>query len=162
MTPCPHRLHPIALVSLVSFALLGPAATAAGHADVEDSGFRRSTNGVVTVHIQHGCSAENAKASAVDRVAVLVPKSFPRAVPQAIAGWQATSTTTADGRRLEWRRVKQRSAVQSFRISVRFPAKAGVYGLPTVQYCDKASLAWIERPAGGEEPEHPLPTVTVT
>jgi hypothetical protein len=53
------------------------------------------------------------------------------------------------------------STAQDFRIKVRFPAKAGVYGLPTVQYCGTSSIAWIEKDVGGAEPEHPLPTVTV-
>ena len=62
---------------------------------------------------------------------------------------------------MEWKRVARKSTAKDFGIRVRFPANAGVYGLPTVQYCGKASIAWIEKPVDGEEPEHPLPTVTV-
>ena len=152
-----HR--PLLLASLAMFATAG---IASGHADVEDSGFKRNSNGAVTVHIQHGCGAENAAASAVDRVVVLVPKSFSAATPRPVTGWRATMRMTTEGHRLEWKRVARKSTAKDFGIRVRFPAKAGVYGLPTVQYCGKASIAWIEKPVGGDEPEHPLPTVTVT
>lgn len=147
---------------LASLAVLATAGIASGHADVDDSGFKRNTTGTVTVHIQHGCGAENAAASAVDRVVVLVPRSFATATPRAVKGWQATMSMTGEGHRLEWRRIARKSIAKNFGIRVRFPAKAGTYGLPTVQYCGKASIAWIEKPVGGDEPEHPLPTVTVT
>jgi uncharacterized protein YcnI len=158
MIPSSHLRLSLALAAL---ALLGVTASASGHADVEGSGFQRNTTGTVTVHIQHGCSAENIKAGAVDRVVVLVPKAFPSAKPKSTTGWHATAKMTSEGRRLEWHRMNRASTAKDFRISVRFPAKAGVYGLPTVQYCGASSIAWIEKAVGGEEPEHPLPTVTV-
>jgi uncharacterized protein YcnI len=149
------------LLMLAFLAVLATAGSAHGHAEVEDSGFRRNAAGTVIVHIQHGCGAESAAAGAVDRVVVLVPRIFPSARPTSVSGWQAASKLTPDGHRLEWRRVARRSTVQDFGIRVRFPAKAGVYGLPTVQYCGTSSIAWIQRPAAGADAEHPLPTVTV-
>jgi uncharacterized protein YcnI len=158
MTTLPNLRRPLMVAAL---ALLTTAGIAHGHADVEDSGFKRNSKGALTVHIEHGCAAENAAASAVDRVVVLVPNSFPTATPKSVKGWRATMTMTAEGHRLEWKRVARKSTAKDFGIRVRFPAKAGVYGLPTVQYCGKTSIAWIEKPVDGEEPEHPLPTVTV-
>jgi len=147
---------------IAALALLAMTGTAQGHADVEDSGFKRNSVGTVKVHIQHGCTAEDAATTSVDRVVVLVPKSFPAATPKRVAGWHATTKMTSEGRRVEWHRMAIKSAAKDFGINVRFPAKAGVYGLPTVQYCGTSSIAWIEKAVGGEEPEHPLPTVTVT
>jgi uncharacterized protein YcnI len=158
MTTLPSLRRPLMVAAL---ALLTTAGIAHGHADVEDSGFKRNSKGAVTVHIEHGCGAENAAASAVDRVVVLVPNSFSTATPKSVKGWRATMTMTAEGHRMEWKRVARKSTAKDFGIRVRFPANAGVYGLPTVQYCGKASIAWIEKPVDGEEPEHPLPTVTV-
>ena len=154
----PNLRRPLLVAAL---ALLTTAGVAQGHAEVEDSGFKRKTVGTVKVNIQHGCSAENTKAGAVDRVVVLVPKAFPSAKPKSTRGWHATAKMTSEGRRLEWHRMDRTSTAKNFRISVRFPAKAGVYGLPTVQYCGASSIAWIEKAVGGEGPEHPLPTVTV-
>ena len=158
MTTLPSLRRPLMVAAL---ALLTTAGIAHGHADVDDSGFKRNSKGAVTVHIEHGCGAENAAASAVDRVVVLVPNSFPTATPKSVKGWRSTMTMTAEGHRMEWKRVARKSTAKDFGIRVRFPANAGVYGLPTVQYCGKASIAWIEKPVDGEEPEHPLPTVTV-
>jgi uncharacterized protein YcnI len=158
MTTIPNLRRPLMMAAL---ALLTTAGIAHGHADVEDRGFKRNSKGALTVHIEHGCAAENAAASAVDRVVVLVPNSFSTATPKSVKGWRATMTMTAEGHRLEWKRVARKSTAKDFGIRVRFPAKAGVYGLPTVQYCGKTSIAWIEKPVDGEEPEHPLPTVTV-
>jgi uncharacterized protein YcnI len=158
MTTLPSLRRPLMVAAL---ALLTTAGIAHGHADVDDSGFKRNSKGAVTVHIEHGCGAENAAASAVDRVVVLVPNSFSTATPKSVKGWRATMTMTAEGHRMEWKRVARKSTAKDFGIRVRFPANAGVYGLPTVQYCGKASIAWIEKPVDGEEPEHPLPTVTV-
>jgi hypothetical protein len=158
MTTIPNLRRPLMMAAL---ALLTTAGIAHGHADVEDSGFKRNSVGTVKVHIQHGCTAEGAAASTVDRVAVLVPKSFPSATPKRVVGWHAETKMTSEGRRLEWHRMARTSTAQDFRIKVRFPAKAGVYGLPTVQYCGTSSIAWIEKDVGGAEPEHPLPTVTV-
>jgi len=158
MTTLPNLRRPLMVAAL---ALLTTAGIAHGHADVEDSGFKRNSKGAVTVHIEHGCGSENAAASAVDRVVVLVPNSFSTATPKSVKGWRATMTMTAEGHRMEWKRVARKSTAKDFGIRVRFPANAGVYGLPTVQYCGKASIAWIEKSVDGEEPEHPLPTVTV-
>ena len=158
MKSIPNLRRPLLVVAL---ALLTTAGVAQGHAEVEDSGFKRNTVGTVKVHIQHGCIGEGTAATAVDRVVVLVPKAFPSAKPKSTAGWHATAKMTSEGRRLEWHRMNRTSTAKDFRISVRFPAKAGVYGLPTVQYCGASSIAWIEKAVGGEEPEHPLPTVTV-
>ena len=159
MTTIPNLRRPLLVAAL---ALLTTTGVAYGHADVEDSGFKRNSIGTVKVHIEHGCTAEDAATAAVDRVVVLVPKSFPSATPKRVAGWHATTKMTSEGRRVEWHRMAIKSAAKEFGINVRFPAKAGVYGLPTVQYCGTSSIAWIEKAVVGEEPEHPLPTVTVT
>lgn len=154
----PNLRRPLMVAAL---ALLTTAGVAQGHAEVEDTGFKRNGVGTVKVHVQHGCTAESAAATAVDRVVVLVPKAFPSATPKRVTGWHAATKKTPEGRRIEWHRMDRASTAKDFRINVRFPAKAGVYGLPTVQYCGASSIAWIEKAVGGEEPEHPLPTVTV-
>ncbi len=146
---------------IAALALLATTSAAYGHAHADDTGFKRNAKGTVMVHIEHGCGAENDAAAAVDRVVVLVPKGFPAAAPKRVNGWQASSKLTAEGHRLEWQRTAPKSTAGKFRMAVRFPSKAGVYGLPTVQYCGTSSIAWIEKAVGGEEPEHPLPTVTV-
>jgi uncharacterized protein YcnI len=154
-------LNPLRSLPIVAVALLATTGAAYGHVHAEDTGFKRNSKGTVMVYIEHGCGAENDTAAAVDHVVVLVPKGFAAAAPKRVNGWQASSKLTAEGHRVEWKRTVPRSTARQFRIAVRFPAKAGVYGLPTVQSCGASSIAWIEKAVGGEEPEHPLPTVTV-
>ncbi len=146
---------------IAALALCATTGVAYGHAHPDDVGFKRNAKGTVMVHIEHGCGAEDDAASAVDRVVMLVPKGFTAVTPKRVKGWQASSKRTAEGQRLEWQRTAPTSTAGEFRFAVRFPAKAGVYGLPTVQYCGESSIAWIEKSVGGQEPEHPLPTVTV-
>ena len=146
---------------IAALALFATTGAAYGHAHADDTGFKRSAKGSVMIHIEHGCAAENDAAAAVDSVVVLVPKSFAAVAPKRVKGWQASSKRIAEGHRVEWKRTVPTSTAGEFRIAVRFPAKAGVYGLPTVQYCGTSSIAWIEKDVGGAEPEHPLPTVTV-
>ena len=51
MKSIPNLRRPLMVAAL---ALLTTAGVAQGHADVEDSGFKRNTAGTVKVHIQHG------------------------------------------------------------------------------------------------------------
>jgi uncharacterized protein YcnI len=71
MKSIPNLRRPLLVAAL---ALLTTAGVAQGHAEVEDSGFKRNTVGTVKVHIQHGCIGEGTAATAADRVVVLVPR----------------------------------------------------------------------------------------
>lgn len=149
--------------SLVCSALLLClfATTAAGHAEIDAASFAPGTRGTVTIHIPHGCSSETGAVADTTRVSALVPRGFTAVRPRSPRGWTVRLTTMGQGQRVEWTRTVKRSGVLDFTLSVRFPTRVGTFALPTVQYCGKRSVAWIERSVAGEEPDHPAPLVVV-
>lgn len=154
-----HRL-PICLVAVA--ALLVGAAGASAHADVTSSNARHSAKTRLTVVIEHGCSAEGASVDAVDRVALQVPGVFASVSPVTIPGWRASMTMSGAAHRITWTRTGATSFAGRLSLTAVNPAKPGTYPLPVVEYCGKASIAWIQKPVGGVEPEHPLPVLKVT
>lgn len=141
-------------------ALLAAVPTAAhAHADADGAqGARPGSTGTVPIAIAHGCGGESGALRKVDRVAVLVPRSFTAVRPLAARGWSASASRVGDGTRVEWRATAGGALSPRFRIAVRFPTASGTYPLPTVQYCGRDSIAWIQRGAGAERP---APTVAV-
>lgn len=153
-------MHRLTLTIAAIAALLAVAATAQAHADVADSTAARGAKARLTVSIEHGCGAEGASVDAVDRVAIQLPRAFGRPTPLALPGW--SSTVTGGGPyRVVWTRGAAKAFAGALRLATRNPAKAGAYAIPTVQYCGGASIAWIERTAGGVEPDHPVPIVEI-
>lgn len=139
----------------VALILLASAVPAAAHAHADANGAqgaRPGSTGTVPIAIAHGCGGERGALAKVDRVAVLVPRSFTAVRPLAERGWTASARRTGDGTRVEWRATAGGALTPRFRIAVRYPTTSGTYPLPTVQYCGRDSIAWIQRGAGAERP----------
>jgi uncharacterized protein len=73
-------------------------------------------------------------------------------------GVKSITWTATDGKGID---VGQ---FQQFKVSVGLPAEGDQLVLPTVQTYSKGDpVTWVQvTPAGGPEPEHPAPTVTLT
>ena len=149
-----------ALISCAWLLVVVPA-SGFGHAEVKPAASAPGSRGTVTIQIPHGCSGETGAVADTTRISTHVPRGFTALRPRSPRGWRVRVTAVSGGQRVEWTRTAARSTVLDFPIGVRFPMRAGAFAFPTVQYCGKRSVAWIERSVGGEEPEYPVPTFVV-
>lgn len=154
-------------VSLAGALLLGVAVPAWGHATVQKYGSTPTADGygAFWVRIGHGCEADNGDMADTNRVVVILPGAFQSAKPQQIAGWRSSVTQLKKGYRLQWVATGaplSTDAFQDFGISVKYPATAGTYNVPTVQHCGDLTTAWVEHASGGIEPDFPVPTIKVS
>lgn len=164
------------LIAAGSLAVLfGMWATPAS-AHVDPDPFEAPAGSEQLVHflIPHGCDG-----SPTIKVAMKIPAGAQAVRPQQLSGWTVTTTTGPvtpyddDGQQITEGAVEVMweggplpdDQVQQFSLSLRLPdGKVGdVVEFPTVQTCAVGSTSWIEEmPEGGEEPEHPVPVITLT
>jgi len=154
------------------------AAPAAAHVTVEPSSAPKGSDAVLAFVVP----TESDSATTV-QVQVQFPTDHPiaEALVEPVAGWTATVTQftvttpiqTDDGpvtsavKNVTWKATGKGIAVgdfQEFRVSVGLPDDADSLAFPTVQtYSDNSTVAWTDvAPAGGPEPDHPQPLLTLT
>ena len=162
------RARALILACLTGALILGVAVPAFGHATVQKYGSSPAANGygAFWIRIGHGCEDKDGTMADTQRVVVVLPGAFQSAKPQQLAGWKAsvTSLKAQSGYRIQWVATAgplSTDAFQDFGISVKYPAAAGLYDVPTVQHCGALRTAWVEHAAGGVEPDFPVPTITV-
>ena len=114
------------------------------------------------IRIPHGCEG----GLATDTIKVQLPAEFSAVKPQAKAGWNVSVVkATNQPTEITWSNGSLPDAnFDDFGISVKFPATAGMYAIPTIQYCGTANVAWIEVPAAGQDSHSlakPAPMVKV-
>jgi len=171
-----NRIFIRPLVAAGSLAVLfGMWATpASAHVDPDPSEAPAGSEQLVNFLIPHGCDG-----SPTIKVAMKIPAGAQAVKPQQLSGWTVTTTTGSvtpyddDGQQITEGATEVMweggplpdDQVQQFALSLRLPdGKAGdVVEFPTVQTCAVGSTSWIEQtPKGGEEPEHPVPAITLT
>lgn len=123
--------------------------------------------------VGHGCEA-----SPTTSVSIQMPDQVVSATPQELAGWKITTkegelarpveshgeTITTGVREVTWSGGPlDPHHLGVFGLSVRFVGEPGdVVPFKVVQRCREGENAWIEvAEPGGDEPEHPAPTVTL-
>ena len=176
--PCTKRSVRLAaagaLVAGISF--LG-AAPAFGHVSPDISEVPAGGYTDVRLGVGHGCEG-----SPTTKLEVQVPDLLVGVTPYVVPGWTAAVTTAKldpPVKDAEGAEVTERDSVVTwtaqpgqeladgykiqFGLSFQVPEKVGEsLVFKTIQSCVKGSTEWIElTPAGGEEPEHPAPTVTI-
>ncbi|MGA1480770.1 MAG: DUF1775 domain-containing protein [Candidatus Nanopelagicales bacterium] len=163
--------RPLALlgVSLASAALVvASAVPASAHAIVDLTGkpaYAGKTS-VMTLEVQHGCLQNE---TGIDKVVAYFGREFGKVKPSAVPGWKATSKRTSDGRKVVWTLTGSVPAFNTptyFPMTITWPAKPGVYGMPVKQWCGSATNIWDvpDGPATADKPSpplYPLPQVKV-
>lgn len=156
-------------VSLASTALaVASAAPASAHAIVDLTGepaYAGKTS-VMRLEIQHGCLQNE---TGIDKIAAYFGKKFGRVKPAAVTGWTSTTKRTAQGRKIVWKLAGEGPSFNTptyFPMTITWPAKAGVYGVPVRQWCGSETNIWDEPdgPATANKPSpplYPLPQIKV-
>jgi hypothetical protein len=121
---------------------------------------------VMTLEVQHGCLQNE---TGIDKVAAFFSKEYGKVKPSAVAGWKATSKRTSDGRKVVWTLTGAVPAFNTptyFPMTITWPAKPGVYGMPVKQWCGSDTNIWDvpDGPATADKPSpplYPLPQIKV-
>ena len=171
--------------AVAAIAVVALAAPAWGHVSVNPS--TATAGGFATLTFQVPNETENANTT---KVQINFPTDHPiaDASVQPVPGWTfevatqklTTPITTDEGATLD-EAVKsitftastdgaiKPGEFQQFRVSVGLPDFEGTLLFPTAQTYDKSvgeggnTVNWVQQtPAGGPEPEHPAPSVTLT
>jgi len=158
----------------VAKAILGTLAAAAAiitvsspvsaHAGIQLYGAKATAGGygAFFVRISHGCEEQ-----ATDTVEVSIPAGFASVRPQLIAGWKAETIKDAAGivTAVKWSGGSlPDSQFADFGVNVKYPATAGKYPIPVIQYCGTKTAAWIQVADEGQDSHslpYPAPVLTV-
>lgn len=160
--------------NFIAKAILGTLAAAAAiitvsspvsaHAGIQLYGAKATAGGygAFFVRIPHGCEKQ-----ATDIVEVSIPAGFASVRPQLIAGWNAETIKNAAGivTAVKWSGGSlPDSQFADFGVNVKYPATAGKYPIPVIQYCGTKTAAWIQVAAEGQDSHslpYPAPVLTV-
>jgi|GEM_PF-166112 len=160
--------------NFIAKAILGTLAAAAAiitvsspvsaHAGIQLYGAKATAGGygAFFVRIPHGCEK-----LATDTVEVSIPAGFASVRPQLIAGWTAETIKDAAGivTAVKWSGgLLPDSQFADFGVNVKYPATAGKYPIPVIQYCGTKTAAWVQVAAEGQDSHslrYPAPVLTV-
>jgi len=160
--------------NFIAKAILGTLAAAAAiitvsspvsaHAGIQLYGAKATAGGygAFFVRIPHGCEKQ-----ATDIVEVSIPAGFASVRPQLIAGWTAETIKDAAGivTAVKWSGgLLPDSQFADFGVNVKYPATAGKYPIPVIQYCGTKTAAWVQVAAEGQDSHslrYPAPVLTV-
>jgi len=160
--------------NFIAKAILGTLAAAAAiitvsspvsaHAGIQLYGAKATAGGygAFFVRIPHGCEK-----LATDTVEVSIPAGFASVRPQLIAGWTAETIKDAAGivTAVKWSGgLLPDSQFADFGVNVKYPATAGKYPIPVIQYCGTKTAAWVQVAAEGQVSHslrYPAPVLTV-
>jgi uncharacterized protein len=149
----PARARLAAAAAVVLLALGAMAAPAWAHVSIQPG---EAAKGAFT-KLAFRVPNEEASANTV-KVEVQLPKGLDEVSARPVPGWTIATT----GSTVSWSGSQIRpQQFQEFEISVHLPEDADELVFKTVQtYDDGTVVRWIEpAPKGGEEPEHPAPTL---
>jgi len=167
------RTHRAAAVLSVALLTLAIAAPALGHVTVPDGAAVPSgSSSVIHLRVPHGCDG-----AATDTIEVQLPDGVVSAKPEHVPGWTLEVESVESAPYAEYGTTKTERvgvirwsggdlpdfAFYDFGIRATFLLDPGtVVGIPVVQKCGDAEIAWIEPVVEGQaEPEHPAPTITI-
>lgn len=163
--------------TLIAAATLLVAAPVAGaHVGVKTDSTAAGGYATLTFAVPHGCDG-----AATDKLVLQIPDGVTSFTPGRTAFWTPKLTmktldepiTSSHGEKITevpdvvtWTATTPLPEGQLDQIpaSVKFPEEEGQLNFPLVQECvGDAETAWTQIAAeGGEEPEHPAPSVTLT
>ena len=154
--------------ALAAGLALSSASPAAAHAIIDLTGepAYAGKSSMMTMEIQHGCLQNEL---GIDKIVAYFDSAYRKVVPSTVAGWATTTKRTSDGRKVTWKlkgTVPAFNTPTFFPMTVSWPAKPGVYGVPVKQWCGSATNVWDvpDGPATANQPSpplYPLPQVRV-
>ena len=163
----------LALAALLAVALapaaLLSASPASAHAivDLQGTSAYASRTSTISLELQHGCLANQV---GIDTVVVYVEKSYRSVEPGTVDGWKVSVKRTSDKtRKITYTLTGTRPSFNTptyFPLTIGWPSKPGVYGLPVKQKCEGETNVWDvpDGPATANQPSpplYPLPRVKV-
>jgi uncharacterized protein YcnI len=162
-------------VAVGGFASLALASSASAHVSIAEGEVTAGSYALLTFGVPHGCEG-----SPTTVVRIQMPASIPQVTPTVDANWDVSKVMAPLDAPIDaghGEQITERVSEvvytaktplpdgyrQAFVLSLKVPDDAaGTLAFPTIQTCETGETAWIEQPtAGGEEPEHPAPTVAV-
>lgn len=163
--PSPRKIirHSLIATAVTAMLCLGPAALASAH--IEASSNDASRGGYATVSFQ--VPNESTTGAATTALTIDLP-NVTAVRPEAKPGWAAKIDRDGDKvRSVTWTAAKgggiPPDQFEVFRITAKLPDADSV-SFPAIQtYADDVVVKWDQPPAaGGAEPEHPAPALTLT
>ena len=159
----------VAAILLGAVVALATARAVAAHATLFLFGAHAYAGeaGTITLRIPHGCTG----GLSTDRIVTRFNSRWLSVAPQAVDGWETTVTRVRRGRWIvTWTATGDglaNDAIGDFPLAVTWPATAGDYATPTVQYCGSVAMQWTDPHRGAADgdnpspPEYPVPWVRV-
>jgi len=163
--PSPRKIirHSLIATAVTAMLCLGPTALASAH--IEASSNDASRGGYATISFQ--VPNESTTGAATTALTIDLP-NVTAVRPEAKPGWAAKIDRDGDKvRSVTWTAAKgggiPPDQFEVFRITAKLPDADSV-SFPTIQtYADDVVVKWDQPPAaGGAEPEHPAPALTLT
>jgi len=166
------------VLATAALALVAAAAPAGAHVKVEPESAPKGSDAVLAFVVPNEKDPQT-----TTKVVVQFPTDHPiaEALVEPIAGWTAKATqftvttpiqtdngpVTSAVKDVTWTATGKGIAVddfQEFRVSVGLPDDADSLSFPTTQsYSDGSTVNWVQvTPAGGPEPDNPVPVLTLT
>lgn len=163
--PSPRKIirHSLIVTAATAMLCLGPAALASAHIEASSTDAHRGGYATVSFQVPN----ESTTGSATTALTIDLP-NVTAVRPEAKSGWTAKINRDGDKvRSVTWTAAKgggiPPDQFEVFRITAKLPDADSV-SFPAIQsYADDVVVKW-DQPlaAGGAEPEHPAPTLTLT
>ena len=167
------------VLATAALALVAAAAPAWAHVKVEPESAPKGSDAVLAFVVPNEKDPQT-----TTKVVVQFPTDHPiaEALVEPIAGWTAEATqftvktpiqtdngpVTSAVKDVTWTAADGKGIAvddfQEFRVSVGLPDDADSLSFPTTQtYSDGSTVNWVQvTPAGGPEPDNPVPVLTLT
>src|SRR5215475_2271841 len=167
------------LVGTVAVALVASAAPAWAHVKIEPASAPQGSDQVLSFVVPN--EMDNARTTKVE---VHFPTDNPIAAAdtQPMPGWTANVTMQKSAQPIQtdegsvneevasvtWTAAPGQgipvNSFETFSVSIGLPDGASSLNFPTIQtYSNGQAVSWVQTtPAGGPEPDHPVPTITLT
>lgn len=159
----------VGLAAAIAGLVLTTAPPASAHAivDLEGDPAYAGHSSAISLEIQHGCLQNE---SGVDTVIIHLGKAFRFVQPGSVDGWKVSAKRTAKGRhKVVYTLTGSRPSFGTptyFPLTIGWPKRPGVYGVPVKQKCKDAVNVWDvpDVPATADQPSpplYPLPQIQV-
>ena len=182
--PSPRRLaarppaRVLAVAGVLGACVLGTAPAAGAHVTVTPSTTEAGASTVLDISLAHGCAG-----SPTTEVTIRIPEGINAVAPTRHPLWQVEKETVqldppvtdSHGGSVSERVASVTYRADTplpdgqrdvFQLSVQLPEEEGAtLVFPTIQTCETGEAAWLEVPAGGQDPhalERPAPAFVVT
>jgi hypothetical protein len=159
----------VGLAAGVTVLVIATAPPASAHAivDLEGDPAYAGHSSRISLEIQHGCLQNE---SGVDTVIIRLGRGFRFVQPGPVDGWKVSAQRTSKGaHKVVYTLTGSRPTFSTptfFPLTIGWPKKPGVYGVPVKQKCKGAVNVWDvpDGPATANQPSpplYPLPQIQV-